>query len=125
MTILAQLGLLHTEAQEIVAQAETAVRRLEGDGACQGHLLMATQILAALRHLDRIIEHHHDHRAHATPVATAGLPIARKRGWWIEALWTTRTGALDRTSAAPSDRPLARRDGRSGGLSTGLRSNPG
>ena len=121
MTILAQPVLLRLEAQEIVAQAETAVHRLERCGACEGQQLMATQILAALRHLDRIIEHHHGHLAHAAPAATAHRPAARRCAWWIGALWIARRGAEERAPAVPQTFGGSL----SGGLGAGLRSGAG
>lgn len=120
MTNLAQLELFYWEARDIVSRAETDMLRLERDGAREGHLLMAAQILAAVRHLSRIIEHHCHHPERATlPLpATAGRPAARKRVWWIVPLRPGR-GYSGNWTSRPSNLPVG---GQTGGAETTLRS---
>lgn len=97
MTDLAQLGPTHLEAREIIAHAEADLLRLVQDGACEGQVLMAVQVVAALRHLGRIVEQHHGQSAGATPPASVHRRPTHKRAWWIGALRLARTGAGTRT----------------------------
>ena len=94
---LAQLGPTDLEARDIVAHAEAVVLRLVQDGACEGHVLMAMQVLAALRHLNRIVEQHHVQMKSVIPPASAGRTPARRRSWWIGALRLARIGAGNRS----------------------------
>jgi hypothetical protein len=71
------------EARDILGRAEDTLRRLEQNGACEGHRMMANQALTALRHLDRIIERHR-RRIACEALQDADIqPVPRKRGWLL------------------------------------------
>ncbi len=93
MTHGAQLECSCVEAREILDRAEREVRRLRQNGACEGHYLMAMQVLAALRHLDRIIEPHRVRTASAASAVNAPQPLARKRSWLTGTWRFARNGA--------------------------------
>lgn len=81
MPDLIDMELCCLEARGLIARAEVAVHTLNANGACEGHLLMAAQGLAAMRHLNRIIELHHNRlvgEAHPTVVSP---PVVPRRTW--------------------------------------------
>ncbi|MEL6060793.1 MULTISPECIES: hypothetical protein [unclassified Methylobacterium] len=81
MPDLAEMELYRLEARGLIARAEEAVRALGADGACEGHRLMAAQGLTAMRHLNRIIELHHNRLAAEALPNVATPPVAPRRTW--------------------------------------------
>jgi hypothetical protein len=85
MPDLAEMELYGAEARGLITRAEDAVRRLELDGACEGHRLMAMQGLAAMRHLQRAIELHRNRLAfEALPNAVSLIDPPRRN--WLSAV---------------------------------------
>ncbi len=81
MQDLAELELYCQEARELIARAEDAVHRLGQDGACEGHRLMATQGLMAIRHLHRIIETQRNRLAFEALPNADSRPVPPRRTW--------------------------------------------
>jgi hypothetical protein len=85
MASLAQLERFCAEAEVIIAEAEDNYRRLIQTDACEGHRLMAAQVLAALRHLGRIVDRHRGQAATAAMPDTMIRSTLGKRPWWTGA----------------------------------------
>ncbi|MGH1573491.1 hypothetical protein ACRAWG_26035 [Methylobacterium sp. P31] len=98
MPDLAEVELYCLEAQGLIARAEETVHRLGRDGACEGHRLMATQGLAALRHLGRMVDRHRNRLASDAPPNAVSPPAPRKRHWWPSL--RQRAGSHDRVFEA-------------------------
>jgi len=81
MPDLAEMELYCLEARGLIARAEAAVLAMNANGACQGHRLMAAQGLTAMKHLNRIIELHHNRLAFAALPNAASPPVAPRRNW--------------------------------------------
>ncbi|SDA09416.1 hypothetical protein SAMN02799622_00114 [Methylobacterium sp. UNC378MF] len=82
MPDLAEMELYCAEARNILSRAEEIVRSLGRKGACEGHRMMASQGIAALRHLDRIIERHRNRLAFEALPNVVGPP-PQKRSWLV------------------------------------------
>jgi hypothetical protein len=81
MPDLGEVELYCEEARDLIARAEDVVHQLERAGPCEGHRMMAMQGLAAIKHLNRMIELHRNRLAfEALPNAVA-QPLPAKRTW--------------------------------------------
>ncbi|MCJ2133664.1 hypothetical protein MKK69_06205 [Methylobacterium sp. J-026] len=65
----------------MIARAEDAANRLGQSEACDGHRLMATQGLVAIRHLHRIIETHRNRLAFEALPNAVSQPVPPRRTW--------------------------------------------
>ena len=87
MPDLAEVELYCAEARDLLAHAEAIVHDLGRSGACEGHRMMASQGLAALRNLARIIERHRRRLTfQSLPNAvgpTPSPPPPQRRNWLI------------------------------------------
>ncbi len=93
MTDLEKADRYRQEAGHIVARGEDIVLTLKKEGACEGHVLMASQILSALRRLDRLIEEHGKRVAASQVPDVDGQSIATYRSWWSVIKWPSRNRA--------------------------------
>ena len=82
MPSLDAVELYCAEARQLVARAEAIVERLNRNGACEGHRLMASQGLAAIRRLDHIIDGNRKRLASDGPHPILDEALPAKRRWW-------------------------------------------
>lgn len=81
MPDLVELEAYCHEARSLIVRAEEAVLRMEQNGACEGHRLMAAQGLGAIKHLNRIIELHRNRLAFEALPEAVSQPLAPRRNW--------------------------------------------
>lgn len=100
MSSLAGSESYRSEATAILDRAEEIARRLNRMEICEGHRLMVTQSIAALKHLSRIIEMS---QLRAPPSAAPhGVSVsAPRRRHWRSMIWGNG-GGRDQIFEAPT-----------------------
>lgn len=91
MSDIAHIDLYCNEARSIITHAEEIIQNLSHNGACEGHNLMATQTVVALKKLDQILERHRRHLAFDVLPNAVEPPNPIKRHWW-SAMWRRPRG---------------------------------
>lgn len=83
------------EARDIVARGESLISELRDNGSYEGHILIAIQVLSALRRLDRFIDEHGKRLAASEPLAANAHNHARLRNWRLVFRWPSRRIVVD------------------------------
>lgn len=93
MSDLEKADRYRQEAGKIVARGQDILLTLKAEGACEGHVLMASQILLGLKRLDRLIDEHGKRLAASQLPDLDGQTIATYRSWWSVIKWPSRNRA--------------------------------
>ena len=70
------------EGMRLIFEAQGRLRQLECDSACEGHRLIVTRILKAMRRLLRMIQEHRELLGREAAILPIALLAEEKRRWW-------------------------------------------
>lgn len=100
MSSLAESESYRFEATTILDRAEEVARELSRMEICEGHRLMVTQSIVALKHLSRLIEMNHRRASLSAAPHALTLPAPGRRNW-RSMIWRP-TSDQDRVVEAPT-----------------------